>query len=117
MHGILSPIDTELFVLIFFFIQIVPTHVFLEATLNLQFAKPPEHIGALAVLPADKRGGGVHLESVDTGDVAFSALGWYKSRVDLEHDIMERGTKIGTVDGGVRETWDCIHPRNEHSRV
>lgn len=91
------------FVLFILLVQVVQVlAVFsLEAAFHLHLAKTAQHVGAPGVLPPDQGGGSVDSEAVDPGNVALCALGRHQGRVHLEHDVVERGTKVGTVDGCV----------------
>lgn len=55
----------------------------------------------LLVLPAGERRAGMNLEAVDLGFVATDALLRDQSGVDLEEDVVERSSKVGSVNGGV----------------
>lgn len=86
----------------------------LEAALDLHLAQAAQHVGAALVLPADQGGWGVDAEPVDARDVAFGALGRHQGRVHLEHDVVERGAKVGPVNSGVpRRLWvvNVLAPR------
>jgi hypothetical protein len=50
----------------------------------------------------------VHLESVDPWYVSLVGSRWDESRVDLEDDIVERSTKVGTVNGGVAGRFGVV---------
>lgn len=43
----------------------------------------------------------MYFETVDAGDVAFGALLGDEGWIDLEYDVMERSTEVGTIDRGV----------------
>lgn len=70
-------------------VVVLEARIVLEAAIDLELAQAAQHVGALAVLPADEGGGGVDLEAVDAGDVALGGLGRHQRRVHLEHDVVE----------------------------
>lgn len=90
-------------------VVVLEARIVLEAAIDLELAQAAQHVGALAVLPADEGGGGVDLEAVDAGDVALGGLGRHQRRVHLEHDVVERGPEVGAVDGRVPRRLRVVH--------
>lgn len=94
--------------IVLFLVVVILNLLLPEAGLDLELAQPPPHVVPLKILPPDERGGGVHLEAVDARDVALDALGGDEGRVDLEDDVVERGAKVGAVDGGVARGFRVV---------
>lgn len=86
-------------VLIIFERVIVTFAVLDEAVGDVGFSEAPLEIFTLIVLVTSKGSCGVHLETVDTGFITATALLGIESRVNLEEDRMERGTKVRAING------------------
>lgn len=86
-------------VLIVFERVIVTLAVLDEAVGDVGFSEAPLEIFTLIVLVTSKGSCGVHLEPIDTGFITATALLGIESRVNLEQDRMERGTKVRAING------------------